>query len=56
MSKQSKFKIRDLKVKSFITGPEQIVGGTGSLPTGRICDLTVVDCFPTLETRHPNFC
>jgi len=46
MKENAKLKIQDLKVKSFVTGSEKIVGGTGSLPTGGICNKTV-DCFET---------
>ncbi len=49
MSKQSKFKIRDLKVKSFITGSENIVGGNPSL---LVCDFTV-DWTPNRHTFGP---
>jgi len=52
MTQAKKLKIDQLKVKSFVTGSEKVVGGTGSLPTGHICYRTV-DC---IETRYAILC
>ena len=47
---KKRLQLKDFKVRSFITGQEQIQGGTGSLPTGGICEKTQ-DCGWTSRTN-----